>query len=196
MGTHPPGGRGRQHEPQRGAVSSGLSGETSEERACPGRKPRTGQGAGERGGGRWAAGRGRKTTGGGGSGAEASRSEGFLVPRGHCFGAVPADSRCLRVSQCKHHTQVCPAETSLPYRLASWLLRSQHPGPVSAGLGPGVRSGARRRCPLPGAAQLQTQQAQAPAGAGPGTQTPGIRALAKALLLFLRKMQQESSLLL
>lgn len=100
------------------------------------------------------------------------------------------DSPCLRVAQCKRHTQVCPAEASPAHRLASWVLRSQHPGPVSAGSGPGVRSGA---APLPGGCRPSKLRRPLSWAWDSERSLLASRPLAKALLLLLRKMQQESS---
>lgn len=140
--------------------SSWLGAGTSEERACPGRKPRTGQGGDGRGcrqGG--SQGKEGRRVGGRGYGAEAERSEGFPVPEGPAAWGLPRPRRCGRrpvlagLPRCECPSQL--AEASRPHRLAPWVLHSHHPGPFCAGSGPLFRIWSPGdHCPLPAAAQL------------------------------------------
>lgn len=98
------------------------------------------------------------------------------------------------VAQCKCHTQVCPApaEASPPQ---AGLLGPPQPAP-RPGLcwsGPGVRSGA---APLPGVCRPGKLRHPLSWAWDSDRSLLASRPLAKALSLFLRKMQQESSLLL
>lgn len=163
-----------------------------------------GQGDDERG---WRQGgdgeEGRKERGGSGSGIEASGSKGFLVPRGACcFGVVPVCGDEQIASTCKvapvGMPQVSLAEASRPPQAG--LLGPPQPPPILCWVrtsGPGLD-------PEASALSLGLLSCLGVGGCSAHVHWSwdsdqrllASRPLAKALLLFLRKMQQESSLLL
>ena len=160
---------------------------------------------------------GRKT-GGRGRGAKALCPKGLLVPGGGCyFGAVPALQRCGRpailAGSPSGNTTSQPSWAS-PRPQAGLL----EPRPAATAQTPFFAgSGSAIRVWSPGGLHPLTGAAQQAGGGGGGGRGPAglpssgthvswaldsdrsllaSRPLAKALLLFLRKMQQESSLLL